>query len=131
MAISPDLDASRQAFVAAINAGDPRTAALEYADDARLVPPSAELLVGRQAIESFWRTGLDAGLSTVDLLPTEVQDLGPLLCEVGGYALGVITQDGAQLTNRGRYLIVWRRQTNDHWQRAVEMLSPDLPPLSR
>jgi uncharacterized protein (TIGR02246 family) len=128
--MTSDLEASRQAFVAAINAHDSRTAAAEYAKDARLVPPSAEVLVGREAIESFWRTGLDAGLSSVDLHPTELQDIGPLVCEVGGYAIGVISPEGMQLTNRGRYLVVWRRQTDGRWQRAVEMLSPDSPPLN-
>jgi ketosteroid isomerase-like protein len=123
--MAAELHASREAFVAAINARDSRTAAAAYADDARLAPPSADLLVGREAIESFWRTGFDAGLSTVDLSPTELQDLGALVCEVGGYALEVTSPEGTQQTNRGRYLVIWRRRADGRWQRAVEMLSPD------
>lgn len=122
--MAAELNASREAFIAAINARDSRTAAAAYSDDARLAPPSADLLVGREAIESFWRTGFDAGLSTVALSPTELQDFGALVCEVGGYVLGVTSPEGALLANRGRYLVIWRR-ADGRWQRAVEMLSPD------
>jgi ketosteroid isomerase-like protein len=129
--MAAELDASREAFVAAINSRDSRRAAAAYADDARLAPPSADLLVGREAIESFWRTGLDAGLSTVDLHPTELQHLGALVCEVGGYALRVTSPEGALVTNRGRYLVLWRRRGDGRWQRAIEMLSPDITPMNQ
>ena len=56
---------TRAAFVAALKDGDAKAASHVYADEARLLAPSAELIQGREAIEAFWRAGLEAGISEV------------------------------------------------------------------
>jgi uncharacterized protein (TIGR02246 family) len=116
--------ATRAAFVAALSMGDAKTAAAVYADDARLLPPAAEPMQGRDAIEAFWRAGLAAGITSVVL---EALDLGydeRLAYEIGRYELRLEPAEGGIVLERGTYLLVHALQADGSWRRAVEMLNP-------
>jgi uncharacterized protein (TIGR02246 family) len=118
---------TRAAFVQALKDGDARAVSGLYADDARMLAPSAELVDGREAIESFWRAGVQAGISDVELVPLQLEHADGLAYEIGRYALSVEAPDG-MVVDRGKYLLVHARQTDGSWRRAAEMFSPDGPP---
>lgn len=122
------ISATRTAFVVALTGGDARAAAACYTDTARLVAPSADLMEGRAAIEAFWKAGLEAGISRVELEPFEVERRGGLAYEIGRYALQLTALDGGTVIDRGSYLLVLARQGDGSWERAVEMFSPAAPP---
>jgi ketosteroid isomerase-like protein len=117
----------RASFREALQRGDSLTAAELYAADARLVAPSAELLIGRQAIERFWRAGVEAGISEIVFEPLELTPEGSVACEIGRYELRLQPVDGAVIVDRGRYVMLHRLDADGTWRRAVEMLSPDTP----
>jgi uncharacterized protein (TIGR02246 family) len=120
---------SRAAFVAALNGGDAKAACSVYADEARLLPPSAELLRGRDAIEAFWKAGLAAGITEVELEAVEVERDGRLAYEIGRYALRLTPGDGGTVIDRGKYVLVHERQQDGAWRWAVEMFNPETPPV--
>lgn len=122
---------TRSAFIAALEGGDAKAASRVYTQEARLLPPSAELLRGREAIEAFWRAGLDAGISDVELETLELERRDGLAYEIGRYALGLKPSDGGPLVDRGRYVLVHARQPDGSWQRAVEMFNPDGRPATK
>ena len=75
------------AWAAAFNKGDASAVAAMYTEDAFVLPPGAEMVKGRAAIEAFWRQAAqqmgDAKLTTVDVLP-----LGPRAArEIGTVSL--------------------------------------------
>src|SRR5687767_14545333 len=109
------------AFVAALRDGDAKAACAVYADDARLLAPSAELMLGREAIESFWRAGLEAGISEVELETLELERHDGLAYEIGRYALWLRPPNDAAVVDRGKYVLVHERQQDGSWRRAVEM----------
>lgn len=119
---------TRAAFVAALQEGDAKAACSVYADEASLLPPSAELLRGRDAIEAFWKAGLDAGITEVELEAVEVERDGRLAYEIGRYALRLNPADGTTVVDRGKYLLVHERQQDGAWLWAVEMFNPETPP---
>ena len=121
---------SRAAFVAALHDGDATAAAALYAADATLLPPAAELLHGREAIRAFWSAGVEAGISKVEFVALELERDGGLAYEIGHYALRLQPGDGGTVDDRGKYLLVHARQADGTWRRAVEMFSPDAPPVS-
>ena len=116
---------TRTAFVAALAVGDAKAASGVYAEKAVLLPPSAELLRGRAAIEAFWRAGLDAGLTEVALETLELAPREWLAYEIGCYALQLTPRDGKPVSDRGKYLLVHEQQADGAWQWAVEMFNPD------
>jgi ketosteroid isomerase-like protein len=120
--------ASKVIFARGLENGDADAASRVYADDARLVPPSAEPVHGRPAIEAFWRAGLDAGISRVELETLELARYDDLAYEIGRYSLRLDPEDGAPVVDRGKYLLVHQCQEDGCWRWAVEMFSPDLPP---
>jgi ketosteroid isomerase-like protein len=119
---------TRATFVAALRDGDAAAASAIYADDAKLLAPSAELVQGRDAIEAFWRAGVDAGLRDVELEALELDVQGRLAYEIGCYALRLEPADGQPVVDRGKYLLVHERQQDGSWRWAVEMFNPDMPP---
>ena len=116
-------------FVAALRNGDAAAASAIYADDAQLLAPSAELFAGREAITAFWRAGLEAGVSEVEFEALQLDREGGFAFEIGRYAFRLEAVDGGTVVDRGKYVVVHRRQDDGSWRRVVEMFNPDAPPL--
>jgi ketosteroid isomerase-like protein len=119
------IDQTRTAFVAALRHGDAKAAARVYADGAKLLAPSAELIKGLRAIEAFWQAGVDSGICDVELDALELERRGRLAYEIGSYALRLRPADGETVVDRGKYLLIHARQTDGSWRWAVEMFNPD------
>jgi ketosteroid isomerase-like protein len=118
--------AARFTFIAALRRGDAVGAATAYTGDARLLAPSAELLTGRSSIASFWQAGIDAGVDWIELyaLDLEIEPGGDTACEIGRYVLRLTSPSGEAVVDRGRYLLVYRREADGSWRRAAETFSP-------
>jgi ketosteroid isomerase-like protein len=128
-----EIAAARQAFIAALHRRDASGAALAYTSDARLLAPSAELLAGRPSITRFWQAGIDAGVDSIELqaLDVEIEPGGGAACEIGRYVLRLTSPSGDAVVDRGRYLLVYRRDADGAWRRAAETFNPgDMPALA-
>jgi len=117
--------AANRRFVDAIRGGDPAAASSGYAVDARLLAPSADLIEGRDGIESFWRAGLDAGIRAVDRVPVRIDGHGSVAFEIGRYAIRLRPPDGGCVVDRGTYLVVHERDVDGGWAWALEMFTPE------
>jgi len=122
------IGAARKAFAAALRAGDARAASCLYSEDAQLLAPLAEPIKGRAAIEGYWRTGVEAGVSEVELEVLELRLQDRLAYEIGRYTLQLEGDGGDTVVDRGTYLLVHEQQDDGRWQWAVEMFNPDAPP---
>lgn len=124
------IGAARQSFIAALRRGDAGAAASAYTEDARLLAPSAELLAGRPAIARFWQAGIDAGVDSIELhaLDLEIEPGGETAYEIGRYVLRLTSPSGEGVVDRGRYLLLYRREADGAWRRAAETFNPgDIP----
>lgn len=128
--LTAEIAAARDAFTAALQRGDHATAAAFYTADARLLAPSAELLTGRDAVAHFWQAGIEAGVEHIELSCDEIdlEGSGDVAYEIGHYVLRLHPPDGPEVTDRGRYLLVHRRESDGAWRRAVETFNPDGDP---
>jgi uncharacterized protein (TIGR02246 family) len=105
-------------WTAAFNKGDAAAVAAMYTEDAYVLPPGAELIKGRAAIEGFWRQAAqqigDAKLTTVDVLP-----LGPGAArEIGKVTLKTKSQPSQEIV--GKYAVVWLKVGAD-WKLATDV----------
>lgn len=126
--IAAAIDRARLAFEEALRSGDAAAAAELYAEDATLVAPAAAVVRGRDAIERFWRTGVETGIEQFEHRVHGVSRRGDVAFEVGEYALRVAPETGTPVVDRGRYLIVHCVDADGRWRRAAEMFSPDRLP---
>ena len=120
--------AANDRFVAAIRSHDPAAASVGYAPDARLLAPSADLIEGRDGIESFWRAGLNAGIRDVARVPVRIDARGSIAFEIGHYAIRLRPPDGGCVVDRGSYLRVHERDAGGGWAWTLEMFTPEGTP---
>jgi uncharacterized protein (TIGR02246 family) len=94
-------------WAAAFNKGDFAAVAAMYDDDAYVLPPGAEMLKGRSAIETFWRQAgqqmSDVSCTPIDVLPLSrgaVREIGTCSAKTKGQP----SQDVLI-----KYAVVWRK----------------------
>lgn len=112
------MEETNRGFMAAIGRGDPAGAAREtYTRDARVLPPGAPAVEGRDAIAEFWvGAAAQLGLTAVELSTVEVQPIGDGAYEVGR---AVLTLGGGQQAAI-KYVVVWR-QEDGRWRWHVDI----------
>ena len=114
-------------FADAIARGDAAAAASVYAEDATLLPPGTKALVGRAAVERFWRDELELGTCGLELETLELERYGNAAFEVGRYVLASAATDAAATIDRGKYVVIHKRQGDGSWKRGVDIFNSDAP----
>jgi ketosteroid isomerase-like protein len=102
--------------------GNRNFAALDdvYTSDARILPPGASLVTGREAIKKFWSdlvqgaNAKSAALASVDVMPA-----GDGVVEIGRATLTVAPQ-GEPTDIEVKYVVYWR-QENGRWKWHVDI----------
>ncbi len=113
-------------FVANFIRGDAAGLAGLYAEDAEILPPNADSMQGRPAIQAFWQGAMDMGLKSATLTTVELECAGDDLVEIGKFTLGV---EGGQQVDAGKYLVVWRQHGAD-WQLYRDIWNTSKPATS-
>jgi ketosteroid isomerase-like protein len=92
-----------------------------YTSDARVLPPGAPMVSGREAIRQFWKgvveslNGKSAVLSTVDLMPA-----GDGVVEIGAATLSAEPPGQAAVTMEVKYVVYWRQEAG-RWKWHVDI----------
>src|SRR3954447_26551538 len=98
-----------------------------YAADAQLLPPNAPVIRGAEAIRQFWQGVLDAGGADVTLDTTLVDMSGELAYGIGQYSFTLPSASGGRTRDEGKYLVVYRRQSDGSWKVSADMFSSNQP----
>src|SRR4051794_14988442 len=109
-------------FAAAFNGGDYAAVAAIYSEDAAILPPSAEMMKGRQAIQTFWsKTGEAVG--NAKLVAVDGTPLGnDTAREIGTFSLKTKGPSPVELT--GKFVVVWRKIGTD-WKLWTDIWNMD------
>lgn len=110
-------------FEEAFNAGDPRRAAQEaYADDARILPPGAPMIVGRENIAEFWHTAAQQlRIQRVKLETAELSVHGDWAHEIGQATLSLA--GGQEVACK--YVVIWKG-VDGSWKFAIDIWNMDV-----
>ena len=117
-----------RSFMETYNSGDAAALADHYSEDAALLPPNQEMVSGKRAIQEFWQTAMDMGVRRIDLEVVEVGYDGNLAYSRGVSTVTIQPEGGREMTERGKYLVVLKRQADGPWKVAVDIWNNDLPP---
>jgi ketosteroid isomerase-like protein len=106
--------------------GNRNFAALDqiYTRDARILPPGAEMISGREAIKKFWTdlvqsaNATSAVLASVDVMPA-----GDGAVEIGKATLTIAPQN-APTQMEAKYVVYWREE-DGRWKWHVDIWNPN------
>jgi uncharacterized protein (TIGR02246 family) len=108
--VAEAIAAGNAKFAEAFARGDAAAIAALYTEEGAVLPPNAETMQGRAAIEAFWQVPMNMGVKAVTLTSVEVEDHGNVAIEVGKYTL---RGEGDQLLDAGKYVVVWKHDQGE------------------
>jgi uncharacterized protein (TIGR02246 family) len=119
-------DTNRE-WMEAVKRGDPASVAALYTEDATLLVPNIEPIRGRQGIEAFFKAGMQMGIREATLETVDVEYLGDVAYEVGAYTMKIEPEGGEATTDKGKYVVVWKRQADGPWKLHVDIWNTNTP----
>lgn len=100
-----------------------------YSDDAVVMPPNIATLTGKEPIRTLWKSMLGSPdfSGGWKASKVEVARSGDLAYVSGTYEFNEKDDTGKPITDKGKYLEVWKKQTDGSWKCVADMFSSDLP----
>ncbi len=136
---STDASAAREAieaangrFTAAYLRGDTVAIADNFADDAIVMPPASPAVRGRDAVRADMAREVARAPSEVkefNLTTEDVMVAGDLAVETGAFEF--VPRSTTAAPEKGKYVTVWKRQSDGSWKIVRDVYNSDAPPPKR
>lgn len=107
------------AFSQAYMQADYQTLANSYTADAKILPPGADIIAGREAIKNRWQLPEGVRILHHKVSPQEIEVLGNTAYDMGYYEGKTQRADGSTVSWKGKYLIVWKKEAGD-WKMYLD-----------
>jgi ketosteroid isomerase-like protein len=90
-----------------------------YTANARILPPGAPMMSGRENIKAFWRAAIDSlNVAAVRLETIDFDLHGDTAVEIGRATLSFATPNAPEAT--GKYVVIWK-QEDGVWKWDVDI----------
>ncbi len=130
-AVEQTIRTNADAYAQAALAGDTEALVSMYSDDAILQPPGMPRSEGIDAVRTAYQQMYAAGNPTSASLAVQkvmVSESGDMAVEVGTYSFSAPAPDGAEVTDNGKYIAVWKPTADGSWKIAVDTWNSDGAP---
>ena len=131
-AVKQYIEAANARFLAAVQKGDTAGAVANYTDDAVVMMPNAEAWRGHDGLSK----GFSGFMSQMTITgghatTTDVMVGGDLAVETGTFewTLQPKAAKAKAMTDKGKYLTVWKRQADGSWKIVRDINNSDLPAM--
>ena len=106
-----------------------QAAAANYAEDATWLPPNGPALRGRDSIRAGWAQMVALPGFTIDwqITQLDVARSGDMAYTIYAYQMSFSGSNGAMVKDRGKDLVVWKKQPGGEWRMQAESFNSDLP----
>ncbi len=116
MTVGASIESGLRVFCDSFNGGNAAGVAEQYTSDARILPPGASTIDGRQGIQEFWQGFIDAKVADLTLRSDEIEDFGTQALEVGTVTASAPGEAGARVELTGKYIVLWKQDPNGAWR---------------
>ena len=98
-----------------------------YADDASAYPFNAPIATGKEAIRELWSHLMSLPGFALSFSPSKIQvaKSGDLAYDVGTFEMKTTDAQGNVVTEVGKYVVVWKKQTNRKWKVVADIFNTD------
>jgi ketosteroid isomerase-like protein len=103
------------------------------AEDAVFFPANAPLVTGREAIRTAWTEVLTTPGLSLRWQPIKavLAQSGELGYTYGNYQLTTSEAEGQSVTRYGKYVTIWKKQSDGVWRVVVDVGNASPPPVER
>lgn len=100
-----------------------------FADSASELSPNAPMATGKEALRKTWAGYFAMPGFAISWQPTKVEASrgGDLGYSIGTYVQTTRDAAGKPVTERGKYVTIWRKQTDGSWKVVADIFNSDLP----
>ena len=117
-----------QDFATSFNTGNYDQASALFANDGVLMAPHHDAAYGQKSVERLLRQFGEAGYGDLRLETTRIEHSGDMAMELGRFSLVVRQENGTLISERGKYVKVWKRlgawlTLADCWSRNPPVLT--------
>ena len=126
MGTKDDIRAINGTFETAVANRDAAALGALYTADAVLLAPGMPVAQGPEAIQAVFQGFVDAGAESLSLDTTSFEEQGDAVIEVGRYTLG-LRIEGTEVTDVGKYLVVFVRQADGSLRFKYDAFNSDAP----
>jgi ketosteroid isomerase-like protein len=127
MGTKDQIEAANEAYGKAVANQDVTAVVALYTQDALLLPPDSPVAQGSDAIRAVLQGYVDAGAQSLELETIALDDQGDLVVDVGRYTLGLQPPGADPITDVGKYLQVYKRQSDGSFRIAYDCFNSDGP----
>lgn len=123
------IDNGHHQWLEAMKANDPAALGRLVTDDAVLMPPHSQPVVGRQGvIDWFGAVVSQARTKSVEIHQREVTLAGELAIERGSFTWRVApAHGGSDIDDQGSFVAIWQRQADGSWKVMRNIWNSTLP----
>lgn len=121
--IKEEILAANEKFAATFRSGDFVKLASYYTEDAKLLPPGSDMLIGKESIQNFWKAASEMGIKAVKLETLDIIPSDAIAVENGRYTLTIQPDENTNVEEVGKYVVVWK--SADGWKLHVDIWNSD------
>jgi ketosteroid isomerase-like protein len=114
--------------VEAVAEKDARALVDYYEADAIVLAANVPMVRGSSALSDLFQGMIDGGVKAIEFDTTDLIEDGSLVVEVGSSRVHVELADGSSVTDPGKYLVVYRRQTDGSLKMVFDAFRSDSAP---
>ena len=109
-------------FLDAYNRGDAAALAEGYTEDCAVLAPNQLTVLGKQAVEIFFKDMIEEFGGIASLQNVEVVESGDIAYQWASYSL-----DNGEVSDVGQIVQIYNRQSDGSWKLHREMFNSDNP----
>jgi ketosteroid isomerase-like protein len=121
-----DVQAGEKRWLDAFNSGDAAGVVAQYEPAGRLMAPNAPIMQGADAMEPFVKGFVASGAQLAFTL-LAVHESPDMCAAVGQYEMTIPVPGGEPQHDSGKFIEVWRRQSDGSWKLADDIFNSSLP----
>jgi uncharacterized protein (TIGR02246 family) len=115
--------AANEKFMAAFKRGDAAGLAALYTENGQVLPPNADFVTGKEAVQGFWQALFEMGIKAAKLEIVEVEGHGDTAIEVSTFTLFSAEE---QVIDKGKYIVIWKLDEGK-WKLHRDIFNSSMP----